>query len=179
MARRGRGFRRQQRRKFVWDRTFGFFNPGDAGITPNVYGVDLLAGYRSQPGATHLGATVTRIRGYIYPELGSTLASAVVLGTFGFRIDSWNEDPLDVANSPTAQPDEDWLGWEPWLVDGTQAPNQPSVATWNPQASAWAIDIKAQRKLEELNQTLWLFSTAVGGGQALMNYNLSVGLKLP
>ena len=48
-------------RKFVWDRTFGQFGAGDVGV-------DLLAPFRGQPGATHLGATVMRIRGYIVPS---------------------------------------------------------------------------------------------------------------
>ena len=67
--RRGRGFRRQVQRKFVWDRTFGFLPTTSTGP----FGVDLLAGFRGQPGATHLGATVTRIRGVIYPELSTPL----------------------------------------------------------------------------------------------------------
>ena len=62
--RRGRGFRRQVQRKFVWDRTFGFLPTTSTGP----FGVDLLAGFRGQPGATHLGATVTRIRGGYLPR---------------------------------------------------------------------------------------------------------------
>lgn len=143
------------------------------------FGVDLLAAFRGQPGATHLGATVTRIRGYVYPELSTALEAAVISGTVGFRIDSWNEDTADSDNSPLAQPDEDWLGWLPYLIDGTQSPQSPNVATWNAQANAWAVDIKAQRKLEELNQTLWMFWTPPAGADPIfMNWNLSVGLKL-
>ena len=77
--------------------------------SPDAYGVDLLANFRSQPGATHLGATVTRIRGYVWPDAvgGEAPANPYLAGAIGFRIDAWNEDPLDVDNNPFAQPDED------------------------------------------------------------------------
>lgn len=166
---------RVQRRKFVWDRTFGFLPATSTGP----FGVDLLAGFRGQPGATHLGATVMRIRGLIYPELSTPLETGFLLGRIGFRVDSWNEDPADPDNQPQSQPDEDWMGWLPWFIDGSQTPNQPSIASWNPQASAWAVDIKANRKLEELNQTLWMFVSGPPAADPInYNYDLSVGLKL-
>ena len=59
--RRRAGFSRQVRRKFVWNRAIGA-----AGI--GTVGVDLLAPFRAQPGATHLGATIMRIRGYVVPR---------------------------------------------------------------------------------------------------------------
>ena len=43
----------------------------------------------------------------------------------------------------------------------------------------YAVDIKAQRKLEELNQTLWMFFTPPGEGVITYNWDLSIGLKLP
>lgn len=169
--RRSRGFNRQVRRKFVWDRTAGSVAVGTGGP----YGVDLLAAFRSQPGATHLGATVMRVRGYIRPI--GTDTGAQTGGVAGMRIDSWNEDILDPDVQPTAQPDEDWLAWLPF--EGTSFELNTYPATWNNQASVWAVDVKAARKLEELNQTLWLFFTAPTAGTIQYDYNLSVGLKLP
>ena len=67
--RRGRGFRRQVQRKFVLGSNLRV--PADD--KHRAFQVDLLAGFRGQPGATHLGATVTRIRGVIYPELSTPL----------------------------------------------------------------------------------------------------------
>lgn len=172
MARRrgSRGFARQVRRKFVWDRTFGNLVVSESGAL----GVDLLAAFRDQPGATHLGATITRIRGHILP-VGAVDGPDLIGGTIGFRIDSWNEDPTDTTNAPTQQPDEDWMGWMPF-VNSASAPVQ---ASWNYQANQWAVDIKAQRKLEELNQTLWMFVERPAGNTVTYHYNLSVGLKLP
>lgn len=168
-----RGFRRQVARKFVWDRTSGTV-VGAADGTGTI-GVDLLSAFRDQPGATHLGATVTRIRGFIYPESAGDVP-AFFAGVAGFRIDSWNESAVDLTNQPFAMPDEDWLGWLPYSIDTSAGPQQ-SYANWN-EGGGWAVDIKAQRKLEELNQTLWMFVTVPPTGVVNYNYILSVGLKL-
>ena len=100
-------------------------------------------------------------------------------GAIGFRIDAWNEDPLDVDNNPFAQPDEDWMGWLPYFHYRPVGADLRSEITWNAQASPYAVDIKAQRKLEELNQTLWMFFTPPGEGVITYNWDLSIGLKLP
>lgn len=174
MARRGgRGFNRQVRRKFVWDRSEGVA-VGDS----TSFGVDLLANFRSQPGATHLGATIMRIRGYVYPQLVG--APDIQRGIFGFRVDTWDQ-PVDTNQaSPYQGMDEDWMGWFPFMYDQAATQNeQDRVATWNSEANIYAIDVKAGRKLEELNQTLWMFYSAGGGESSIVyHYNLSVGLKL-
>ena len=78
-------------RKFVWDRTLGSSGAGDVGV-------DLLAPFRGQPGATHLGATVMRIRGYIVPsEVFDVTGGA---GVCGIRVDTWNTDVTDLNNQP-------------------------------------------------------------------------------
>lgn len=173
VRRRGRGFRRQVSRKFVWDRTRGVIGSSLAGTLPR--GVDLLESFRNQPGGTHLGATVSRVRGYIYPEADSAVP-AVFFGCSAMRIDSWNEDPVDLANVPFDSPDEDWMAWLPYVQDNSAGP-QFAHGNWNP-GGGWAVDVKAQRKLEELNQTLWLFTQPPGTGQVNYIYDLSVGLKL-
>lgn len=159
--------RSNARRKFVWDRSFG-------STATDSFGADLLANYRAQPGATHVGATITRVRGYIIPS--AAFSTAALAGAAGLRIDTWNEDPLDSTNAPEAQPDADWMAWLPWNLGGVEAGTLPrTVVTWNEHTSPWTVDIKAQRRLEELNQTLWLFHSQ----GAPYFYNLSIGLKLP
>ena len=93
---------------------------------------------------------------------GEAPANPYLAGAIGFRIDAWNEDPLDVDNNPFAQPDEDWMGWLPYFHYRPVGADLRSEITWNAQASPYAVDIKAQRKLEELNQTLWMFFTPPG-----------------
>lgn len=160
------GVRRAPRRKFVWDRTFGTSAAGDTGV-------DLLAPFRSQPGATHLGATIMRVRGYILPlEAGTSTAAA---GVAGLRIDTWNTDVTEPANQPVLQPNYDWMAWLPWnILTNSVHP----VVTWNAEASPWTVDVKSNRKLEELNQTLWLFLDQNGGGTRQYAYHFSIGMKL-
>ncbi len=169
--RRSRGFQRQVRRKFIWDRVQGSMPVGQGGP----FAADLLADFRNQPGATHVGATVMRVRGYIRPVNYDTGPN--VGGIFGMRVDSWNSDPIADSMSPIAQPEEDWMAWLPWSADQITA--NEAVASWNSQASVWAVDVKAGRKIEELHQTLWLCTTAPAQGTQTVVYDLSIGLKLP
>lgn len=171
--RRSRGFARQQRRKFVWNRVWGTLSPSSDPATP--IGVDLLADFRNTAGASTIGATVMRVRGLISPTGQGTVPNAA--STHGFLIDSVNEDPLERDNMPVNRPEEDWLGWLPWNASLGTVPSEP--ATWNAQGSPWAVDIKAARKLEEVGQTLWMFMDAPTEGQYFVYYNLSIGLKLP
>lgn len=164
---RTRGARRAPRRKFIWDRTVGVTAAGDTGA-------DLLAPFRSQPGATHLGATIMRVRGYIVPS--EAVAGAAAAGTIGIRLDTWNEDPAETANQPVLMPDADWMAYLPWNITGPTTANPP--ITWNQEASLWTVDVKSSRKLEELNETLWLFWDQNGGGTRTITYNLSIGMKL-
>lgn len=162
--------RRTQPRKFVWDRTFGTISGPDTGA-------DLLAPFRSQPGATHLGATIMRIRGYIIPsDAHGTPAGA---GILGMRVDTWNVDPEAPENQPVLQPNADWMAYLPWNLSAVATTDRMTgSATWNGQASLWTVDVKANRKLEELNQTLWLFGDQNGGGTRSYFYHLSIGMKL-
>ena len=93
--------------------------------------------------------------------------------THGMKIHSMS------TTTPFAQPDEDWMGWLPYFHYRPVGADLRSEITWNAEASPYAVDIKAQRKLEELNQTLWMFFTSPGEGVITYNWDLSIGLKLP
>lgn len=169
MARaRARGGRRTQRRKFVWDRVAGSI-PGPA------TGADLLANFRDQPGATHLGATIMRVRGYVIPS--ETLGTTGGAGIVGMRVDTWNEPVSEPTNQPIQQPDADWMAWLPWNIGAGEGARMQT--SWNENASLWTVDVKSNRKLEELNETLWLFGDQPAEGNRTYFYNLSIGLKLP
>lgn len=174
MARyRSRGYRRQVRRKFVWNRVWGTLSPTNQATS--ITGVDLLQDFRNTPGASTVGSTVMRIRGLLVPTGIDTVPNAA--STFGFLIDSANEDPASGSNMPVNRPEEDWLGWLPWNANLGTVPSEPG--TWNSAASPWAVDIKAARKLEEVGQTLWMFMDRPTQGTYNVYYNLSIGLKLP
>lgn len=161
------------RREFEWSRSQGFVAAQSAGGTD--YGVDLLAFYRSQPNGNHLAATITRVRGFIRPVFE---ANTLSFGNAGLRIANFDEDPLDISNVPINGPDEDWLAWFPvaLITPGTAA-YPPEYANWN-EGGGWAVDVKAQRKLNGRQRSLWLFCDPPPAGQNVWYYDLSVGMKL-
>lgn len=173
MARYRRSTRRtvRARREFEWSRSQGFFSAAAGGAGP--FGVDLLAFYRSQPNGNHLAATITRVRGFIYPEFADTPPTQ--FANAGLRIANFDEDPADISNIPINGPDEDWLGWFPILIDQTVTPTQ--IANWN-EGAGWAVDVKAMRRLNGRQRSLWLFGDAPSSGAINWHYNLSVGMKL-
>ena len=141
------------RREFEWSRSQGFVaansEPGQE------YGVDLLAFYRSQPNGNHLAATITRVRGFIRPVFE---ANTLSFGNAGLRIANFDEDPLDISNIPINGPDEDWLAWFPAaLITPATASFPAEYANWN-EGGGWAVDVKAQRKLNGRQRSLWLFA---------------------
>ena len=138
------------------------------------YGVDLLANFRSQPNANYQNATVTRIRGFLYPDVGEG-TPGIQMYNAGIKIDDWDEDPGNVQNVPINGPDEDWLAWFPMLHDFT-LPSQ-EFANWN-EGRGWAVDVKSQRIVKQRQQTLWLFCDPPGAGSINYNYNFSIGMKL-
>lgn len=174
---RGRGTRRAPLRKFVWARVTGNL------VQPDTRGTDLLDAFQTEYGAQLLGATVMRIRGYLIPDLPSDPVPGIVTGVTGIIVEQ-DQELADQAleNVPRARAHDDWLAWLPFLVDSTNggvAP--PGTASWNADASPWAVDIKSSRKIEELGQGLhmWYDTVAPGSVTVNMNYDLSIGLKLP
>lgn len=180
MARRnfgGRGRRRAPLRKFVWARTVGTLSQ------PTSRGADLLDVFQSEYGAQLLGATLMRVRGYVIPDMPSAPAAGIATGRVGMIVEQ-DQELADqaVENTPGARPHDDWFAWLPFIYDradvaGLQAPGN---ASWNSQASPWAVDIKSARKIEELGQGVHIwYDTVQSAGTTNIHYDLSLGLKLP
>lgn len=176
----GRGRRRARRaprREFEWSRSQGFV--GSSADPGGVHGVDLLAFYRSQPNGNHLAATITRVRGWIYPDWDPGVPTFQIANA-GLRIANFDEDATDVSNAPINGPDEDWLGWFPTMRDAqtdTSGSLPNGTITWN-EGGYFAVDVKAARKLNGRQRSLWLFCDPPAAGTIFWNYNLSVGMKL-
>lgn len=172
------GRRRAPLRKFVWARSFGILATG-AG-TP--LGLDLLGNFQSEYGAQLIGSTVVRIRGYIAPTaIGGGADSLGFGGVWGIIIGRDNDDYTDPLMAVEQREHDDWLAYLPWAV---QNPNlaQEQLLSSNVDASPFAVDIKSQRKIEELGQTLQLWRTQLDGGDVDWTgweWHLSIGLKLP
>lgn len=163
------GYYRGPKRKFIWHREAGGFQPS---ADPPAFGSDLLALFRDQPGATHLGATVMRVRGWIYPIVTDPPPQQELIA--GLRVDTWDQAVDTNRVSPFQGFDEDWMAWFPYYNPEGIGTN----VTGNIYASPFAVDVKANRKIEELNQTLWLFGSDSSGTSTSWIYNLSIGMKL-
>lgn len=161
---------RTQRRKLVWARArvTGSFNSG-APFTP--FQDDLLAGFEARYGADPVGLTLARVRGIITATHNTTTAGEHI--TFGIRVGAEGEVPSTEFNPMTNGEYLDWLMYEPLVaVNGTSA------------AEAYTsrrVDVKAKRKLEELDQTLFLYagSSTPATGLFGITANLSMLLMLP
>jgi len=157
------------RRKFVWARHTLVGATIASGVPVKV---NLLAQFEAAYGANLLGATITRIRGYIVA--GNNISpTATGQLTVGVRIGADSEVSAD-NNDPVTQPYLDWMLWEPFVYQSLPADRQTSDSV----ALSREIDVKSQRKLEELNQELAVWIAAAGTSFAY-SWNLSIGIKLP
>jgi hypothetical protein len=147
--------------------------------------VDLLSLFQEEYGAQLLGCTVVRIRGLVTPFItGGTAPDTAVNGRWGIVVESDNElttqDPL--LQGPGARPHDDWMMWAPFEFEpDALGPVSNEPATWNAESSVWGVDIKSNRKIEELGQGLhlWYDYVASGGVGVNLDYQLSIGLKMP
>lgn len=139
-----------------------------APFTP--FQADLLTGFNTRYGADLLGITVARIRGYIV--VNSTVANTPLV--VGARVGTEGEVASTDFNPMTAGEYNDWMLFEPFLAP---------IAAREPVAdvSARVIDVRSMRKLDELDQTLFLYAgtDSATAGTASLFYNLSVLLMLP
>lgn len=175
MAYRGRTSRRTSspRRKLVWARTSNqsTFTQG-APFTP--FQADLLADFNTRYGADALGITVARIRGIMAME--TSVAAVTLPGVMAIRVGAEGEVASTEFNPHVNGKYLDWMAYEPFFA----RPNTTDFGS-GAQASTRVIDVKANRKVSELDETLFLYAgsnTATAGTMSVF-YNLSILLMLP
>jgi len=157
------------RRKLVWARTSTETTFATAApFTP--FQADLLAGFVARYGADPVGCTVARIRGYVQCTSTVTLTPLVVAARTGTE----GEVAATDFNPMTAGEYNDWMMYEPMLA---------GLAAREPfgDVGARLVDIKSMRKLEELDETLFLYAGTdlAAAGTIQLAFNLSVLLMLP
>lgn len=165
-----------QRRRTVWART-SFASTLTTGAPFNAIAVDLLTDFSARYGADPLGCTLLRTRGIIAAQSNS--ANGVAF-TVGVRIGSDRDASLtDTEQNPMTNGEYlDWLLYEPFIAGSGAGLTLP----WNgTDVVARVIDVKAKRKLEELDQTIILNagSSAALVTTASLVVNLSMLLALP
>lgn len=161
-------------RKFVWARHFlATTMTGDAQAS------DLLSQFETDYGAQLIGCTITRIRGYMYAVAQDAETDTLNAFRAGIRVSSGF---LDISSpvpdqSPWTDENADWMAWEPFATV-----NAPVTADSSSVLVARMIDVKAQRRLDELGERLLLFHGGAPGAPLITwayGWDLSIGVKLP
>lgn len=178
-------------REFEWVHSAGAeVVPFGEGV-PGTGSWDLLAGARSRWGEGALrGATVVSVKGYIAPVPTNGYTGLVdMFGTFGIRVtESTLPDPEDLEEfpTPTGIEEQSWQFlssfhlFEPELW-GTLPPDM-TISTAHPTSSPWVVDVRSNRRIKQIGQTLGLFvaggSPPPGTSDTNIYWSLRVGLKL-
>lgn len=165
------------RRRLVWARIGGGYQ-FTTGAPFNAAAVDLLTSFQARYGADPVGCTLMRIRGLITATHGSAagvelVAAARVGNDYEASLTTTEQNPL--TNGLT----NDWFMYEPFVA-GTGA-GSGSLYWAGSDVAARLIDVKARRKLEELDQTLIMNigSSTATVGTASGIFVLSMLLALP
>lgn len=179
---RGRG----SRRKMVWVRAHDSLTVA-AAIAPALAAptrVDLLSAFEASLGASPIGATVVRTRGYMTVTDVDPVANAVI----AFRATAYVGNNNEVERGPDSNDNsfdqlsenKDYFLFEPFIFPETE-----SVAQWGGgDPTTRMIDVKSSRKIEELNQTIILDVSADSPNLAQtsntgFHFDLSLLLMLP
>lgn len=169
-----RSFRSTRRiaptRKFVWARTA---SRGIIPAGPNVNQLALLGEFETRYGASLIGATVMRVRGEILIGRTTDVAlDAIVVG--GIRVVTQTTDPADIeGEGPLVDPEADWMAVFPVILQRALG------STVDSGIHRIAVDVKSARRLEELQQKLYMFWSQDGTNSVDIIAHLSIGLKLP
>jgi len=132
------------RRKRVWSREVNDVTIAAGGVGQ----LDLLADFATGYGANIVGATVGRVRMNLVWETTSTPNSRDAL-TFGVRVGGRQVDTIDQDPGDAIGRHLDWMYWRQFFPVG-ESSSAGVLGT-----AALEVDIKAQRRMEELGQTLW------------------------
>lgn len=151
-------------RKFIWARR----TYTNQVLVAGVNWLNLLDQFEAEYGAQLLGATVMRIRGTLAFEAAVT---APVLSGAGILV-STDEDISDgVDEGPVNEPHKDWMAYQPIILSNVSAAAN---------RFDWELDVKSNRRMEELGQGLALVvDNGIAATTIDMTGAVSVGVKLP
>lgn len=177
MATRNRRSRTAPRRRLFWAQTNTVFNAGPTAAPVPMAPLDLLTGFQEDYGADLFGFTITRIRGLIRFAYDNTDVVERHDASFGIRVADeravLNSDGSEVDQinlSPSGDPHADWM----WIYNDTHYTATAATSSTYPQYLR-EIDIKAQRRLDELGRSLFMFGAfAVADFQSFVNMTISL-----
>ena len=169
-----RGFRSQfvrgTKRKMVWARDFA-----QVGNTAGTV-IDLLAGFQNELGIIRNlpGLTITRIVG-THDLRVVTADDAFTRWEWGLVVAEETNQP-GVVNNPLTDPDMDWMFVRQEAVVQVQDAGTPVVKR---RAAHYDIDLKSQRKLDEIGSTLFYVGDNPDGDNFDVIFQFNILLKLP
>jgi hypothetical protein len=161
------------RRRTTWARSIGTLSNAAAGTYDTV---DLLGQFKTAGGTT-FGCTVARIHLRLsqvsVPTIGDELGIGIIKGQ-----DTDVGVTIAGAPQPVTHPYEDWLWWSVFF-----ACDQPGAGShmFPGGSGCYEVDVRAKRKLEDLDECLNLVSVnpVAGTFPAQFDYSASVLLMLP
>jgi hypothetical protein len=170
---------RGPRRRLVWARQFNTAAGTNIPANGSIFS-DLLSDYVTQAGGDSLaGCTVMRIRGNLWSRPTGGLGSMV---GWGIRKD----DQASVTATATPQPYTtgrymDWMArgllvWDSYLVPAAGTVVTPTIMGNNQAA---VIDVKSRRKVDELNESIFLCMQELTGNSVNIFIDLSLLVALP
>lgn len=129
--------------------------------------------FNTRYGADLIGFTLVRMRGYM--SATSTVAAGLPL-VAGVRLGTEGEVAGTEFNPATLGANSDWMLYEPFV--GFPDSGNATSQTYQ---SAREIDVKSSRKLDELDQTFFLYAgtDSATAGTITFRYHLSLLLMQP
>ena len=166
---RRRGFRRgfRQRKNYIWVR--GAVSQVTGVSQPNFISHDLLAGYRSSAGITLNIPEFTVWRIHIKISIQFGLSPVAATANDGCLVASFVEQ-TDVATikDPLAFPyNERYLIWEQLFAAEQRLMGTPSTTQPDALVLYKVFDVRSRRRLDNLNDTLWLTVTPNGNANSV------------
>ncbi len=163
----------RNRRKLVWARTFTTLT-----VTANnsVTNIDLLQAYKAVVGASSAGITIMRTRLDVYPTSTITNNDGFFIG---LKVDDLDQVVASSASalaiSPNGNPDSDWM-FNSWF-------NALPTYNWQAANNGIHIDLRAKRRMEEVQQAYLLsiqpVGVAAGGLPLTLTVHSNVLIALP
>lgn len=172
------------RRKLQWAT---FSNVGGEGLefsdTNMASPANALTDFETAQGSDVSSATITRIRGHVWWVPAATAVQEYTGLALGFMI--WNSsDASTLTDAQQAnrlnQPYRDWMYYKRIQTASAAADLGVTTTGWQNELD---VDIKSQRKFDELNETLYFFAgltDSIGDGNSIrVFYDFRILLKRP
>ena len=159
-----RNVSRGTRRKRIWARRTVTEASLAGGATAHSL---LLAGFEMEYGAQLIGCTVARVRMTLTLDVGANAGNGLLFGIRVATVDQVSDLAVAPTYGPGSRSHADWMTW------GLIAPRSSDTHY------SESYDVRAMRKIDELNQTLVLSVENPGLGTVTWGGAISVLVMLP